>query len=278
MASAGQQFCWSALLLFVYYSTGCLIFTRLEREAELQMYANNLKLYDDMEALYSLEYCKDPAFADLSFCRSQAEFSVLLKSYFNSHGNSIADLEQWTYLGSLFFLTHLATTVGYGSANPQTSEGRLATIVYLLIGVPIMGYVLAQVARFHLRVSATLLEKSAGVRVHTTTRQIFVLWCLLLVFLFGGAMVYSFLEPWSYLHSLYFCFVTLSTVGFGDFMPSSDLSKAFSIVYIISGLGVCASIIAVMTGLVAEGHHTADNFAQRLKETCDECNDCTRRH
>merc|ERR1719221_1673661 len=105
--------------------------------------------------------------------------------------------------------------------------------------------------------------------MNTFRIQILVLWCLLVLFLFGGAWVYSQLEAWTYLQSLYFCFVTLSTVGFGDFLPSSTASKAFSIFYMISGLGVCASIIAVLTGMVAEGHESVDTFlSQSLREEC----------
>ena len=47
--------------------------------------------------------------------------------------------------------------------------------------------------------------------------------CLLLVFtiLFGGAFMFSSLEQWTFLNSVYFCFITLSTIGFGDFVPKN---------------------------------------------------------
>merc|ERR1719163_1059008 len=97
-----------------------------------------------------------------------------------------------------------------------------------------------------------IMERCFGAKMNTIRRHMAVLWALLSMFLFGGAFVYSCLEPWTYLESLYFCFVTLSTVGFGDYLPSSNTSRMFSIFYMIFGLGVCASIIAVLTGLVAE--------------------------
>mmetsp|Transcript_27803 Transcript_27803/g.60775 ORF Transcript_27803/g.60775 Transcript_27803/m.60775 type:complete len:278 (+) Transcript_27803:45-878(+) len=272
MASTfGQQLCWSGLLLIAFYSVGCVVFVHLEREAELQVYANNRKLYEDMTTLYSFDHCKDPSFEKLSFCRGQAEFSKSLKDFFNQHRNSLEDLRQWTVLGTMFFLTHLATTIGYGNSHPQTPMGQFATIIFGLVGIPIMGYALALVARCHLRATAFLFEKVFQRSISSLRSQILVLWCLLLVFLLGGAVVYSILEPWSYLESLYFCFVTLSTVGFGDFLPSSAASKVFSMFYMISGLGVCASIIAVLTGFVAEGHESMDIFlSQKIKE----CGDC----
>ena len=56
--------------------------------------------------------------------------------------------------------------------------------------------------------------------------------------LVAGTLVYSFLEGWSPLDSLYFSVVTLATVGYGDLHPTTDLGKAFTIVYILTGVGV----------------------------------------
>ena len=53
-----------------------------------------------------------------------------------------------------------------------------------------------------------------------------------------GTIVYSILEGWSPLDSLYFSVVTLATVGYGDLHPVTDLGKAFTIVYILTGVGV----------------------------------------
>lgn len=277
MASTpGQKGCYALSLLLVFYVVGCLVFVRLERKAELQTYAANKQMYEDMRDLYSFEYCADPAFQRLTFCQNQAEFSTALKDYFNKHGNAMEDREQWTFLGSTFFLTHLATTIGYGTSHAQTPAGRLATIIFALVGIPILGYTLAQVARLDLKLAVIVMEHGLGAKMNTTRRHMLVLWVLLCVFLFGGAFVYHCLEPWTYLESLYFCFVTLSTVGFGDYLPSSNVSRIFSIFYMILGLGVCASIIAVLTGLVAESHEGVDSYvARKFRDGCGM--DCTSR-
>mmetsp|Transcript_6105 Transcript_6105/g.15115 ORF Transcript_6105/g.15115 Transcript_6105/m.15115 type:complete len:141 (-) Transcript_6105:67-489(-) len=135
-----------------------------------------------------------------------------------------------------------------------------------------MGYVLTQVARLNLSACVFLLRKALRTELSSVRSQVCVLWCLLVVILCGGALVYSWLEPWSYLQSLYFCFVTLSTVGFGDFLPSSAASRTFSVFYMIIGLGVCASIIALLTGLVAESHESVANYvADKFSDQCQEC-------
>lgn len=259
----GPRFLWSVLLLSVFYTFGCLTFFYLEREVELKSYSENYVFQEQMEDLYAFEHCKDPAFQQLTFCQKQADFSISLKRYFNQHGNSVKDLQQWTIVGTMFFLTHLTTTIGYGNSHPQTQLGRAATIFFALVGIPIMGYTLAQMARLDLKVSVFILEKVGCKEASTLYCQQLVLWSQLMLFLFGGAYVYTMLEPWTYFESLYFCFVTLSTVGIGDKLPSSSMSKAFSILYMISGLGVCASIIALLTGLVAEGHAGVDAFLSR---------------
>jgi voltage-gated potassium channel len=55
-----------------------------------------------------------------------------------------------------------------------------------------------------------------------------------------GTIVYSVLEGWSLLDSLYFSVVTLATVGFGDLVPTTDGAKLFTIGYIILGIGILA--------------------------------------
>lgn len=62
-----------------------------------------------------------------------------------------------------------------------------------------------------------------------------------------GTIVYTLLEGWSPLDSLYFCVVTLATVGFGDYTPTTDLAKLFTIGYIITGIGILATFVSELT-------------------------------
>lgn len=59
-----------------------------------------------------------------------------------------------------------------------------------------------------------------------------------LVLLFGGSYIYSNLEGWRYLDSMYFTVATVTTVGYGDFVPLTDTGKIFTIFFSFLGIGM----------------------------------------
>ncbi|CAF3880210.1 unnamed protein product [Rotaria sp. Silwood1] len=68
-----------------------------------------------------------------------------------------------------------------------------------------------------------------------------------------GAILFSIWEQWSFLNAFYFCFITLTTIGFGDFVPGSSLKveaekeKLISAaVYILFGLVLIAMCVNLM--------------------------------
>ncbi len=52
-----------------------------------------------------------------------------------------------------------------------------------------------------------------------------------------GTSFYRIVEGWSVIDALYFTVVTLTTIGYGDLHPTTDLSKAFTIVFVVAGVG-----------------------------------------
>ena len=68
-----------------------------------------------------------------------------------------------------------------------------------------------------------------------------------------GAILFNIWEKWGFLNSFYFCFITLTTIGFGDFVPGSSLTvtaakeKLISAaLYILLGLVLIAMCFNLM--------------------------------
>uniref|UniRef100_A0A6E8VJV2 Potassium channel domain-containing protein n=1 Tax=Anopheles coluzzii TaxID=1518534 RepID=A0A6E8VJV2_ANOCL len=72
--------------------------------------------------------------------------------------------------------------------------------------------------------------------------------CVFLVvsYIIAGAFMFSEWEEWSFLDSAYFCFITLTTIGFGDFVPAqgvkndSEISIALCSLYLLFGIALLA--------------------------------------
>jgi voltage-gated potassium channel len=58
----------------------------------------------------------------------------------------------------------------------------------------------------------------------------------------GGAWFYHLVEKLSWLNSVYFCVITLTTVGYGDITPKTDAGKIFTIFYVLIGIGIIATL------------------------------------
>jgi voltage-gated potassium channel len=65
----------------------------------------------------------------------------------------------------------------------------------------------------------------------------------------GGTVFYWQVEGWRALDALYFCVMTIAAIGCGDLSPSTNLSKAFAIVYAILGVGLFAGFVGKIVAL-----------------------------
>jgi len=70
-----------------------------------------------------------------------------------------------------------------------------------------------------------------------TTKIEIVFVTLTLVILFG-TVAYHNLEGWSYVDSFYFTGVTMTTIGYGDLHPTTDLSKIFTVFFAFGGVSI----------------------------------------
>ena len=58
-----------------------------------------------------------------------------------------------------------------------------------------------------------------------------------------GTVFYHYIEGWSWIDAAYFSVITLTTIGYGNFSPTTGLGKLFTIGYIIVGVGVILGFV-----------------------------------
>ncbi|XP_011164624.2 uncharacterized protein LOC105199302 isoform X2 [Solenopsis invicta] len=72
---------------------------------------------------------------------------------------------------------------------------------------------------------------------------------ILLAYIFIGATLYTVSEDWGFFESFYFVFISMSTIGFGDYVPQDPIYMVCSIVYLVFGLALtsmCINVVQVM--------------------------------
>jgi voltage-gated potassium channel Kch len=70
---------------------------------------------------------------------------------------------------------------------------------------------------------------------------------LVLSLLILGTAFYTAVEGWSVVDALYFCAMSLATVGYGDVVPETDTGKLFTVVYVLCGIGILVSFFTALT-------------------------------
>ncbi|XP_059180656.1 potassium channel subfamily K member 1-like [Centropristis striata] len=170
-------------------------------------------------------------------CVSDARLEELLARALeaNNYGVSVLgnDTERnWDFVSSLFFTSTVLTTTGYGHSVPLSDEGKAFCIFYSLFGIPVTLFFLTVVVQrimvlvtqrpvsyFHRRWA---MPKAQLAGVHAICLAAIVA----LLFLIIPAWIFVTLEvDWDFLESLYFCFISLTTIGLGDYVPGEAQSK-----------------------------------------------------
>ena len=102
-------------------------------------------------------------------------------------------------------------------------------MIYAAVGIPLALTMFQSIgerlntflAHMFRRVKKKLGMKNTEV---SNTANLVVLFGLLsmVVTVCSGAFIFSHYEKWSYFKSLYYCFITVTTIGFGDYVALQD--------------------------------------------------------
>ena len=79
-----------------------------------------------------------------------------------------------------------------------------------------------------------------------------------------SVLFFHLVEGWSFLDAAYYTTVTLATVGYGDFTPTTPLGKIGCIVLIFTGVSTALYVITHLGGAIRE--RTIDPHVQRRLE------------
>ena len=77
-------------------------------------------------------------------------------------------------------------------------------------------------------------------------RKLIVAITLIAMFLLFGTAFYHWGEGWSYIDAFYFSGVTLTTVGYGEFVPTHTLTKLVTVLFAFAGIGIVFYSISIL--------------------------------
>lgn len=256
--------CLTFVFLF-YLFFGSYIFLLLNANAE---YVERLRLSMFIQDFYDEHECLDEVdtreYLDFLINASNKKGIVLGQ---DGTARSTGYEPNWEFSGeTIFFTFTLLSTIGYGYLTPVTDAGKLFCVFYCLIGVPVTFLVFYSIAD-HVETFITkknTMEYIRSIQIVSESRYsdyyylaqkhlkklymkcffvgfgLFFFVYVLPSILFTHLMEYP---HWSFLDALYFCYISISTIGFGDFIPGRGMTvlnrnnyRLFMTVYLFFGI------------------------------------------
>ena len=130
---------------------------------------------------------------------------------------------KWQFYDSFYFSTVVLALIGYGHRVLITRRAKIFCIFYAMLGIP-MWLITFQSAgeRLNSLLSYILSKIKQLLRMKQTKAtdgQLLIMESLLsILILLIGSCIFSKYEDWSFFDSFYYGFITLTTIGFGDYV------------------------------------------------------------
>uniref|UniRef100_A0A8C5MZJ3 Potassium channel domain-containing protein n=1 Tax=Leptobrachium leishanense TaxID=445787 RepID=A0A8C5MZJ3_9ANUR len=193
----------------------------------------------------------------------------------------------WDFSSSFFFSGTVVTTIGYGTIAPRTAGGQIFCVFYALFGIPLNVILLSHVSKklsiWCKKLGTCLFSKGVKQKTAKILTIIFFLVAGIIVFMLIPPLVFTKTEGWNYREGIYYAFISLSTIGFGDYVVGYGKSRSFTgfrmfvCFWIIFGLAWLALLFNLITSLLEDTEKKIANDIQKkvkhkkaLHETAEE--------
>ncbi|XP_049872534.1 potassium channel subfamily K member 1-like isoform X1 [Pectinophora gossypiella] len=216
---------------FTYLISGALVFSALEAPLENEIKLEVIRAKQDFMA-------RHPDIIDEDL-ESLLDVVVRASNRGVSAARNVTGGPNWSFGQSLFFSSTVVTTIGYGHVTPLSKPGKVFCMMYALLGIPLTLVLLsALVERLLLPATAMLRALNAALghlyRPFTIrlVHLLIIVSVLIIFFLVVPAVLFSSLEPeWDFLDSFYYCFISLTTIGLGDYIPGDSPQQEYRPLY-----------------------------------------------
>ncbi|KHN74239.1 TWiK family of potassium channels protein 18 [Toxocara canis] len=178
----------------------------------------------------------------------------------------------WYFSSAIFFAMTVFTTIGYGTIACQTVAGKVVTIIYAVVGIPLMLMVVSDLGRVLLGAMTSLYNSGRHafrqVKMMFTIKlcrrgqrtqedeyfadkqlPLYISVLVVMIYLLICSSIISFCDSYdgmkqglSYFDSFYYSFQSLATIGLGDVMPNNIKYNPLVSLMFIFGLALLSLV------------------------------------
>ncbi|KAK5978861.1 Ion channel, partial [Trichostrongylus colubriformis] len=172
----------------------------------------------------------------------------IARNYFDSiFYNDGRYVQSWTLDSAVLFTATTLVPVGFGLVTPLTWCGRLFLIIYAIFGIPLALITISDMGKFFCTSVFKFFRES-------TVTFMATLVILLFLYPFVGGVCIHYVSHLSLFDSIYYCCITILTVGYGDIEP--PISIPYLILFIFVGVTlVTISVDVVATSIIHQVHY-----------------------
>jgi len=214
--------------------------------------------------------------------------------------------EKWTVIDSIYFAVSTFTTCGYGDLQPTTQAGQLFTIVFAIYGVLILGIFIGiighSISEAQAKAMKQLKNGNQEAILHTlfpdamedqgrlelSTRRLdgFISDHVTLLddivqvvrtelpeilVVAAAAFILGWREGWSFTSTMYFCIMSATTTGFGDYTPQTQIDKLYCVFFLPLAVAVFGEVLGRIASIYIrrKTRQAEKAFLRRSITRCD---------